>query len=218
MSLESHFTIPKRVRFYSSGPLDQSYKQVLFALHGYGQLPKFFIRHFEEIAAKQNILVIAPEGMHRFYLKDSSGRVGASWMTKEDRLTDIDDYVNYLDLLEEHIQSFQKNPLPISLLAFSQGVATAFRWIALGKSKFEFLISWAGSFPPDLDFSKAMDRMENLPIHLVIGDQDEYINEEQFSIQCAELKERGCSFETHKFSGKHQMNQQLLEELFVLLM
>src|SRR5690554_3872961 len=41
--------------------------------------------------------------MHRFYRKGTQGRVGASWMTKEARLDDIEDNHKYLDKLAEHL-------------------------------------------------------------------------------------------------------------------
>ena len=36
---------------------------------------------------------MAPEGLSRFYLEGFSGKVGATWMTREDRLNDIDNYL-----------------------------------------------------------------------------------------------------------------------------
>ncbi|MFT7345493.1 MAG: putative esterase, partial [Lentimonas sp.] len=69
--------------------------QLLIVLHGYGQLSQFFIQKFSSLTHQCDI--IAPEGMHRFYLNGSSGRVGASWMTKEERETDIEDNQKYLE-------------------------------------------------------------------------------------------------------------------------
>jgi hypothetical protein len=42
-------------------------------------------------------IIIAPEGLSRFYRKGFSGDVVASWMTKDDRLDDMEDYVRYLN-------------------------------------------------------------------------------------------------------------------------
>src|SRR5207237_799567 len=66
--------------------------------------------------------VVAPEGRPRFYLTESptERRVGASWMTREDRLHEIDDYVRYLDAV--HVDLKLPNTR-ITALGFSQGSA-----------------------------------------------------------------------------------------------
>ena len=74
--------------------------------HGYRQLARRFIREFQGIAGAER-RIVAPEGLSRFYLDEEGGphgpeaRVGATWMTREDRIAEIDDYVAYLDALAE---------------------------------------------------------------------------------------------------------------------
>uniref|UniRef100_UPI0040490757 hypothetical protein n=1 Tax=Fluviicola sp. TaxID=1917219 RepID=UPI0040490757 len=43
-------------------------KQVIYVLHGYGQLVSFFKRKFNSFQLS-NTLFVFPEGMHRFYLQ-----------------------------------------------------------------------------------------------------------------------------------------------------
>ena len=50
--------------------------KVLYVLHGYGQLANFFIRKFEILREKYHI--IAPEGMHRFYLNGTTNQYSNS--------------------------------------------------------------------------------------------------------------------------------------------
>jgi hypothetical protein len=64
-------------------------KNLLYVLHGYGHLAPYFIRKFNSL---EDSFIVAPEGMYRFYLYGSSGRVGACWMTKEERLDDALDF------------------------------------------------------------------------------------------------------------------------------
>ena len=97
-------------------------------MHGYGQMAKFFIRKFQS-AEELGYTIIAPQGLHKFYLEGTSGRVGASWMTKENREDDIQNYLIYLNAVHSEISS-EKNWDEIVILGFSQGVATAFRWLA----------------------------------------------------------------------------------------
>lgn len=74
---------------------------------------------------------MAPEALNRFYLEGFAGRVGATWMTKEERLQEIDDYVNYLNQLYKTIlANTDTSEITVNILGFSQGVATVCRWIA----------------------------------------------------------------------------------------
>ena len=84
--------------------------------------------------------IVAPEALSRFYDGDMQARmhrdakVGASWMTREDRLSEIADYIAYLDAVHESILARLGGArrLPVTVLGFSQGGATAARWVASG--------------------------------------------------------------------------------------
>ena len=75
-------TVMRTARWWSSTRPGVAHGGVLYVLHGYGQLPAFFIRKFQA-QVNAGWRVVAPEGAHRFYLKGTDGRVGASWMTRE---------------------------------------------------------------------------------------------------------------------------------------
>ncbi|HBP44750.1 MAG TPA: hypothetical protein DD635_02535, partial [Flavobacteriales bacterium] len=111
------FDIKKTARYFTIGPAFADSKGILIVLHGYGQLPGFFIKRFQPIA-DDGWAIVAPEGLHRFYLEGTQGRVGASWMTKEARQDDILDNVHYLDSLATELQLNRQRPV---LLGFSQG-------------------------------------------------------------------------------------------------
>jgi predicted esterase len=207
-----YLKVEKTARFFASDPLDGDYRQLCFCLHGYGQLAEYFIRkfHYPELA---DTLFIAPEGFHRFYLSKSSGRVGASWMTKEDRLNDIEDYVNYLDQVYASIVETHKSA-QVGLLGFSQGAATACRWMAQGKASFDYMANWAGAFPPDLDFAKAHERLEPMRLLVAVGDADEFISEDQLETHLQFLREKQFKPEVLRFEGKHDIYKAPLLELF----
>lgn len=185
-------------------------KTILFVLHGYGQLADFFIRKFNMLN-EEDYFVVAPEGLHRFYLKGASGRVGASWMTKEERQSDIDDYICYLDLLSDEIDSEYSFDNKI-LLGFSQGGATASRWHNLGRFKADKFLLWAAVFPNDmaLEFSNKFQMSSN---YFILGDEDEYLSIDQGENSIRELKESNIDFQFVKFSGKHNIDSKTLLNL-----
>ena len=73
----------------------------------HGQLAGRFIRHFESIATPER-LIVAPKALSRFYERYRARHTRIrTWartlMTREDRLGDIKDNVEYLDALYARI-------------------------------------------------------------------------------------------------------------------
>lgn len=206
---EHHIEVRKTTRYFVLGEAPSDSEKILIALHGYGQLPAYFIRHFEPLIAA-GWTVIAPEGLHRFYQAGTNGRVGASWMTKEDRETDMSDYITYLNQLANHLNLSDRKPF---LLGFSQGVATAARWACMGDMQFERLIFWSGVFPPDLDWDHGIEPLKQTPIDVAFGDADPFFDEDILRDTSVLLEAHKISHQPHVFHGGHSVNSQLLLEL-----
>ena len=204
MATELKLTAPKTFRYWISGDFEKANKLII-VLHGYGQLAEFFIPKFNKIP--EDYLVVAPEGMHRFYLNGTSGRVGASWMTKEDRESDIADNLNWLSQLFTELTE-QKTFEKTILLGFSQGGATAARWFYSKKVLFDQLILWASVFPPDLERPIIQSNSNN---YFVIGTEDEYYNTEA---QISEIKfYQNIGFNTLQFEGRHDIENDTLKRI-----
>jgi predicted esterase len=206
--MENHFAHPQQLRYFTlqdRNPEDCNH--LVIALHGYGQLAAYFIQKFKSLSP--TLFVLAPEGPHRFYLEGSSGRVGASWMTKEARELDIENNLAWLnalmlDFTSKH--SFDK----ISLLGFSQGGATAARWVQSSPQMFHNLILWAAVFPPDLSPTD----FQHLQItkKFVLGKKDPYFAAE--SVQQELLSNHvNLGFETHVFEGAHNLDPAVLKKV-----
>ena len=201
-----YLKINKTARIATHGSPDA--RTLWIALHGYGQLVPYFIRHFHHLNPETN-RVIAPEGLHRFYLEGTSGRVGASWMTKEERERDIQDYIHYLDEVYQH---YAKGVEKVVLLGFSQGVATASRWINLGRSHFDVLINWAGVFPPDLN-NDQLEGIKKTRNFFVYGKQDPYFSTDQLNAMQQRFNDANVEVEIFNFEGKHQLDKKILTHI-----
>lgn len=211
---EHKITVSKTARYFSLGSPSSNTKHVWFVLHGYGQLAAEFINNFVIIKNGENF-IIAPEGLNKFYVKGYSGRTGATWMTKESREDEIKDYINFLDsVYEKVISQFEKDKIKITVLGFSQGTATASRWITNGKSEIHNFIIWAGDVPPDIENKKLKMVFNSLNIHFVLGDNDEFINEERLKDEIAKLKNLGIDFKLHRFNGGHEIPQETLLKIY----
>ncbi|MEL7002630.1 MAG: hypothetical protein AAFN93_07820 [Bacteroidota bacterium] len=209
---ESRIKFDFEARYFKEGVLSKNTKKLIFVLHGHGQLAQYFVKGFTPLV-NEGTCIIAPEGLNRYYLSGFTGRVGATWMTKEDRLTDISNYLNFLDSVYNDIKGQLNSDISITILGFSQGAATASRWAATAKFKFKNLILWAGIFPPDMNFEDAASKFEDKSITYVYGTEDQYINEKRI-LEMNELsKKLNVNPKVIRFRGPHEINQSVFDQL-----
>ncbi|NQV52134.1 MAG: phospholipase [Flavobacteriales bacterium] len=195
---EHTLKVQKTARFYTLEPMGE-HRADLLAIHGYRQLGKYFIHQFSALT-KLGVRVIVPEGLHRFYIDGYSGRVGASWMTKEDRLSDIDDYIAYLSRLYE---SMELGKVPLHILGFSQGGPTACRWLASTEVAISSLILHSTVFPNDFDFEGQRDRLREIPSFAIFGDDDPFASEATIQEKMAWMEAKGIAPVLLRFKGGH---------------
>jgi len=203
-----------KARYYKLGKIDANTRQVWFVIHGYGQLAQYFIRKFR-VLEEHGICVIAPEGLSRFYLESfqagsgrTNDRVGATWMTKENRLMDIENYLQYLNSVYD--KELLHHQIPVTVLGFSQGSATASRWVLNDHVQCQRLILWAGIFPPDMDFNHGQEVLRNKDIYLVYGKTDPFLNDHRFAEMKLLTDKLKAHFTEVTFEGGHEIDSQTL--------
>src|SRR2546421_1896563 len=214
---EHPLPVPRTARYYTLGAAGPGTRQVWVVCHGYGQLASRFLEKLRVLDDGHRYLV-APEGLSRFYLSESptERRVGASWMTREDRLREIEDYVRYLDAVyAEVFGSLDRAGVTVHALGYSQGASTVSRWAALGKAKIDRLTLWGGEFPPDLDLTldTVANRLRAARMTLVYGRSDEYITPKVVETITARLRQHEIPYNEIPFDGGHELNEAVLRTL-----
>jgi predicted esterase len=212
--------VPRTARYFTLGPTHGFPRELWFVCHGYGQLAMRFLRQFAPLDDGTR-LIVAPEALSRFYLDpipmrrhDPSPRVGASWMTREDRESEIADYVAYLERLATEIRHPLAGAAPrLVVLGFSQGTATVSRWLAASEMRVEQLVLWGGSIPPELDLAAWAARLHGASITLVAGDQDEFATADAISAEAERLSAAGVAYTLLRFHGGHAVSEEALREL-----
>jgi predicted esterase len=214
----AHVETPRTARYWHAGA--PSAPEVWVALHGYGQLAEYFVRHLVPFAGDAR-LVVAPEALSRFYVgageadRHAAMRVGATWMTREDRAAEIHDYVRWLDAaLDAATGGFDDARARLHVLAFSQGTATACRWLQhrarAGRAPAARLVLWGGGLPHDLDLAADGELLRRTPLTVVVGDEDEFVTPAAVAAQRARLDEAGVPHALVTYAGGHRLDRDTL--------
>ena len=209
---EHRLEVARTARYYTIGDPTHPVDDLWYVCHGYSELAADFVQNFMCVADTRR-LIVAPEALMRYYTDHASRKVGATWMTSEDRSTDIADYVRYLDRLHEHIMaSLPNTPTRVRVLGFSQGTATVSRWVTQGAIPAGDLILWGSSLPPDLD-SDHLLRLRTWALTIVFGTRDQYLDDAVVGKEQARLEQLGLEYDVMRFDGGHRMDDDTLEKL-----
>jgi predicted esterase len=209
MITENHITVNKTARYYTLGELSDKTGQIWIVIHGFRQSAKSFIGEFETLLSPDNFF-IAPEALNRFYLTRQGTDVGASWMTREDRLNEIKDYINYLDNLYGSL-NLGKHKAKIIALGFSQGASTLTRWLDATTNRIDTAIVYAGEVAPELLPLKENSGLKKTRNYYVCGTKDQFFTPAALDI--VKNVYRQLNFTEIFFEGAHVINTDALKKI-----
>lgn len=193
--------------------------RIWIVLHGYGMLASRFVRAFES-TIPGDTCVIAPEALSRFYLeapRPDGGhlkKVGATWLTRESRETEIVDAHRWLDAVYDEVvaeSTTHRGMAPtVAILGFSQGVATAMRWIATGHPTTRQFVAWAGGLALDVQADAMHTALQAGETLLVFGDADPLATPAARESITAAIAAMDIPFRVEMFAGAHHLDIPLL--------
>jgi predicted esterase len=210
-----HLPVARTARYRTLGPEQGDVAELWVVLHGYAQTAERFLRDFT-VLENGSTLIVAPEALSRFYLETTlEGRhgqvIGANWLTREDRDTDLADHLRYLDQLLHHLMDGFGTWRPrLSLLGFSQGSVMAARWMAGGTIRPERLVLWGTPLPRDVPPSVLAPRLGATPVSFTAGDRDPYAPAETIEASADALRELGATVRVCRFDGGHTIDRAAL--------
>lgn len=208
--MQKHIDISIQASYHTLNELTERTERVWVVFHGYGQLATYFIKKFEGLDPEKNF-IIAPQGLSKYYLEGVYGRVGASWMTKEDRLTEIKNQYRYIDSV---LSAYDISTKKLVYFGFSQGTATMGRYAAHAKIPFDQMIIWAGTFPPDTDPKDWKYLTGNEGIHYFTSKEDIYFKDEMIEQQNTVVETAlGRNPELHWYDGGHKVIPQIVNTI-----
>ncbi len=216
--LQKNIVVTQRnARCFTYGEGGKDTRHAWIVMHGYGQLASGVMQHFTRLNP-QTHFVVAPEGLSRFYVNGLYGKVGASWMTSEDRELEIEDQLSFLDrVYAEFLSPLEHKKLRIHALGFSQGVATLTRWLIHRKPPIDSIVFWAGT-APIAEIKARRQPFSKVPWYFVVGDEDEFLPEKAVQRHLKNLEEKsGRKIRVLRYKGRHRIEPEALMELLTLI-
>ena len=201
------------------GPALHGVRELWYVLHGYAMRAVPFLEGFRAVAADARLLV-APEALSRFY--DGTRSAGAhkdapvlaSWMTRDERDAEISDYLAYLDAVHATVVARLGGAAPrVTVFGFSQGGATAARWVASGRVHVARLVVWGSGMAPELDLATPGSAIRRPETVFVVGATDKYITPKVVTTETDRLRAAGFPFRLLTFEGGHRLDDDVLRQL-----
>jgi len=173
---------------------------MLVGFHGYAESAEIQFNRLRSIEGSDGWLLLALQGLHRFY-RGRSTAVVASWMTRQDRDLAIADNTLYAATVINIVAKEYSCTNNIVLSGFSQGVAMAFRTAArLGKTV-DGIIALGENVPPELDAS-ALSHIRTALIGR--GTSDEWYTVDKLAADERRLSEADIQVDAFSFNAAHE--------------
>ncbi len=186
-----------------------TYIWVIF--HGIGFLSRFFLKYFDGLDPEENY-IIAPQAPSKYYLNEQYRHVGASWLTKENTDTEINNLMSYMDSVMAN-EDLPEN-CRLVVFGYSQGVSIAMRWVAQKNIQCDHLVLYAGGIPNELTKDQLIHLGDQCSVKIIMGDKDEYLTEERME---HEQKKIDLLFEGRAqlqlFDGGHEIKKEIINTL-----
>jgi len=112
----------------------------------------------------------------------------------------------YLPLLNEEIK--------VTLLGFSQGGATIFRWAMEKFPAVDRFILFGSLIPEDLDYRPHLDYFNSKELIWIYGTSDEFLTEKRLEFNRSVFEKNKLNFKEITFDGKHEVRREVLKNLF----
>ena len=174
-------------------------------------MSRYFLKYFDDLDSEENY-VIAPQAQSKYYIGSQYKHVGASWLTKENTVKEIENVMRYFDAVLE-AEKIPEN-LNFIVLGYSQGVSVAARYVARRKLFCNKLVFLSGRIPHELTSTDFQFLTSATKVLFIYGDQDEYLNDELITKEKKHLYNLfGDSASVTTFRGKHEVEKEVINSL-----
>ena len=170
---------------------------LLVGFHGYAEAAEDQLVRLRSSANAGGWLVVAVQGLHRFY-RGRREDVVASWMTRQDRELAIADNLAYVAAVIDAVSREWTADGRVVFAGFSQGVAMAFRAAA---HRGTAVMAFGGDVPPELGPAA----LARIPAAFIgRGTRDDWYGRDKHESDLRRLRAAGTDVEAHAFDAGHE--------------
>ncbi len=208
--------VNKTARYSTYGELGDNTAFFWFVLHGSNMRCEQMIYKFADFDPKRHFIV-APEALNRQYLKQFGGEAVATWMTKRDRLKEIEDFSNYLSSLYSDFEAKLPAKAKKIVLGFSQGGTTLFRWLHARKVDADSIVAYSCWIPEDINLKESKTDLGGQKIQFTYGLSDQYLTPDRIESVNKVIEHNALEVEFLPYEGDHRVSKDqliLLEKKF----
>ncbi len=200
MAAAQSIAVTTHGRYFVEPPATGPSRGLLVGFHGYAESAEIALERLKAIPGSEQWTLVAVQGLHRFY-RGRSTTVVASWMTRQDRESAIDDNNGYVSgVIAAVAENVDAGPIVV-FAGFSQGVAMAFRAACASARVVRGVIAVGGDVPPEL----SGEQLARLPVALLArGRADEWYVAAQSEADHARLRAAGVELTSLEFDGGHE--------------
>lgn len=178
--------------------------------HGIGYLGRYFLKYFRELSPNENY-IIAPQAPSKYYLNSQYKHVGASWLTKERTMEDLENVLAYIDAVLAD-QTIPKT-CRINIMGYSQGASVALRWLCHSKHRCDRLILYAGGIPNEITPEDVQFFLEDTEVSIVFGKRDEFLTVERLAREEEKIRNLfGDRVQRVYFEGGHEVQPEVIAQ------
>ena len=191
-----------------------SSRGLVMGFHGYAERAEDQWTRLVSIPAADEWTLLSVQGLHSFY-RGRSEEVVASWMTRQDRDTQIADNISYIDaVIADVLPTASRRAGSIVMIGFSQGVAMAFRAAVRGRHGAAGVVAVGGDVPPEL-FANTDVRFP--PLLIARGTRDEWYTAEKLDADVRALEDRGVPHQTLVYDAGHEWTDEAARSIGAFL-
>ncbi len=134
-------------------------------------------------------------------------------MTAHDRMTDIENYLSYLEAIYHREVLEKPRDVSLRILGFSQGAHTASRWIYRQNIAYDQLILWGAGLADEISSDIVKSHFSSGKNVFVAGDTDRYITPQVLGKMQKKYDGIGFSYDLVTYTGGHEIYPEILAKL-----
>lgn len=192
---------------------------LLITVHGYAAHKRYMMRE-ARLVAPENFVIVSLQAPNKFIRQVSSGEYKPvfGWLTDfkpEESVALHHKFI--LDVIDRLSGDEIINKNQVFLHGFSQACALNFRFAFTHPQSLKGIIGISGGIPSDLD-TNLIYKPTNADVLYLYGDEDRFYPPKKFQKFEQKLKEFLPNFQSIKYSAKHEITDEMREDMMKFLL